>query len=84
MRQKYQKKKKRIVWCTKVIKLWDVNVVNMIISKFAKTENNSKCLIEYLHEVIKSLVLILHVVSRYVKTFKHKSEDDNKNNKLIS
>ena len=46
--------------------------------------NNSKYLIGYLDEVIRSLVLILPKMSAYVRTFKDKSEDKNKNDKLMS
>ena len=38
----------------------------------------------YLDEVIMPLVLILPKMSRYVKTFKDKGVDNNKNNKLTS
>ena len=51
----------------------------MVISKLAETKNSSKYLIEYLDEV-----LILPKISRFVKTFKDKGGDKNKNNKFIS
>ena len=38
----------------------------------------------YLDEVIRPLVLILPKMSTYVKTFKDKGGDNNKNNKLMS
>ena len=38
----------------------------------------------YLDEVIKPVVLVLPKVSGYVKTFKGKSGDTNKNSKLLS
>ena len=38
----------------------------------------------YLDKVIRSLVLILLKMSGYVKTFKVKDEDENKNNKFMS
>ena len=37
----------------------------------------------YLDKVIRSLVLILLKMSGYVKTFKVKDEDENKNNKFM-
>ena len=37
-----------------------------------------------LHKVVRTLVLILPKVSGYVKTFKVKDADKNKNNKLLS
>ena len=40
-------------------------------------------MIEYLHKVIRPLVLILPKMSGYVKTFKVKDEDKDKNNKLM-
>ena len=41
------------------IKILDVNVDNVIISKLVYTTNNSKYFIRYLDEVIKPLVLLL-------------------------
>ena len=41
-------------------------------------------MIGYLDKVIRPLDLILPKMSGYVKTFKDKSEDTNKNNKLMS
>ena len=38
----------------------------------------------YLDEVIKPVVLVLPKVNGYVKTFKGKSGDTNKNSKLLS
>ena len=43
----------------KPIKIGDVDVDNIIISKLIETEKNSKYLIGYLDEVIRPLVLIL-------------------------
>ena len=62
----------------KQIKVWDVDLDNIVISKLLKTKNNSKCLIGYLDNVIRPLALILPKMRRYVKFFK------NKNNKLMS
>ena len=42
-----------------------------------------KNLIGDLHKVVRPLVLILPIVSGYVKTFKVKDVDENKNNKLM-
>ena len=64
--------------------IWNVNVDNTVISKLMKTKTNSKYLIGYLHKVIRTLVLILPKISRYVKTFKVKDADKYKNNKLRS
>ena len=36
----------------KPIKIWDVNVDNIVISKLIETKNNSKYLARYLDEVI--------------------------------
>ena len=41
------------------LKIQDVNIDNIIISKLVETKNNSKYLIGDLHEVIRPLVLIL-------------------------
>ena len=52
------------------IKIWDVNVNNIVISKLVKIKTNSKYLIGYLDKVIRPLVLIMPKMSGYVKTFK--------------
>ena len=62
------------------IKIWDVNVDNIVISKLVKTKTNSKCLIGYLDKAIRPLVLIIPKMSGYVKTFKV----EDKINKLMS
>ena len=67
-----------------VKKIWDVDVKSIVISKLIETKNNSKYLNGYLDEVIKPVVLVLPKVSGYVKTFKGKSGDTNKNSKLLS
>ena len=62
------------------IKIWDVNVDNMVISKLVKLKTNSKYLIGYLDKAIRPLVLIIPKTSGYVKTFKN----EDKINKLMS
>ena len=62
------------------IKIWDVNVDNIVISKLVKTKTNSKYLIGYLNKAIRPLVLIIPKMSGYVKTFKV----EDKINKLMS
>ena len=62
------------------IKIWDVNVDNIVISKLVKTKSKSKYLIRYLNETIRPLVLIMPKMSGYVKSFKVKEG----NNKLMS
>ena len=62
---------------------WDINVVNMVVSKLVETRNNSIFMIGYLDEVIKPLILSISQMYRYVKTFKGKS-GNNKNCNLIS
>ena len=54
----------------KPIKIWDVNLDNIVISKLVKAKTNSKYLIEYLDKDIRPLVLIMSKMSGYVKTFK--------------
>ena len=66
------------------IKIWDVNVDNIIISKVVKTKTNSKYLIGYLDKAIRPLVLLMSKMIGYVKTFKVKDVDKDKNNKLLS
>ena len=48
------------------IKIWDVNVDNIFISKFVKTKTNSKYLIGYLNKTIRPLVLKMPKMSEYV------------------
>ena len=73
-----------------LINIWNVNVDNIVISKLAKTKNNSKYLIVYLNELIRPLVLILPKISEHINIYiyiyiiKGKDEDRNKNNKYIS
>ena len=52
--------------------------------KLIKTKSNSKYLIGYLDNVIRPLVLIMPEMIGYIKTFKVKDGDKDKNNKLIS
>ena len=52
------------------IKICDVNVDNLVISKLVKIKTNSKYLIGYLDKVIRPLALINPKMNGYVKTFK--------------
>ena len=57
----------------KPIKIWDINVDNIGISKLVKTKTNSKYFIGYLDHyrtIIGPLVLIMPRMSGYAKTFK--------------
>ena len=54
----------------KLIKIWDVDVDNIVISKLIETKNNFKYLIGYLDEVIRPLGLVLPKTNGYIKTFK--------------
>ena len=49
------------------IKLRDVNVDNIVISRLVKTKTNSKRLIRYLDKAIRPLVLIMTKMSGFVK-----------------
>ena len=62
--------KERFYAAKKPIKIWDVDIDNIVISTFAKTKTNSKYLIGYLDKVINPLVLLIPKMSGYVKTFK--------------
>ena len=80
-----ERNSKRKVLCYKSqsfmpIKIWDVEVDNVVISISAKTKTNSKYLIGYLDKAIRPLVLIMPQTSGYVKTFKVKEG----HNKLFS
>ena len=56
----------------KPIKIWDVNVDNIVISKLIETKTNSKYLFGYLDNAIRPLVLIVPKISGHVKIFKVK------------
>ena len=71
-------------WCKKTYKISEINVDNIVISKTVKTKTNFKYLIGYLVKAIKPFVLIMSKMNWYVKTFKVKDRDKNKNNKLMS
>ena len=60
----------------------DVNVDDIVITKLVKTKTNFKYLIGYLDKAIRPLVLIMPKMCGYVKTFKVKEEEKDKNNKL--
>ena len=62
------------------IKIYNVNVDNIVISKLVKTKTSSKYLIGCLDKDIRPLLSIMSKMSGYVKTFKV----EDKNNKLIS
>ena len=57
----------------KSIKIWNVNVNNIVLSILVETENNYNYLIGCLDEVIIPLVLILFKINGYVKTSKVKN-----------
>ena len=48
------------------MKIWDVNVDNIVISKLVKTKTNSKYLIGYLDKAVRPLVLIIPRMRGYV------------------
>ena len=62
--------------CKRRIKIWDVNVDNIVISKLVKTKINSMYFIGYLDKIIRPLVLIMPKISGYVKTFKVKKKKE--------
>ena len=62
----------------KPIKIWDVNVENVAISKLVKTKTNFKYCIGYLDKAIVPLVLIMPKMSGYFKTLKVKEGDKDK------
>ena len=61
------------------IKICDVSIDNIVISKLVKTKTNSKYLIGYLDKTITPLFLIMPRMSGYIGTFKVKEG----NNKLM-
>ena len=70
--------KEKFYGAKKLIKICDVDVDNIVISKLIETKNKCKYLIGCLSDIIRSLALILPKIIGCVKTFK-----DN-NNKSIS
>ena len=66
------------------LKIWNDILDNIVISKLIETKNNFTYLIGYLDKTIRPLVLLMPKMNRYVKTFKVKDGDKNKNNKLMS
>ena len=56
----------------KLIKIWYVDLNNIVISKLIKTKTKFKDAIGYLNKVMRPLVLILSKMSEYGKTFKVK------------
>ena len=68
----------------KPIRIWNVDLDKLVISKLVKTYKSSNYFIGYLDKFIRLLVLILPKMSGYVKTFKDNSEDKNKINKLMN
>ena len=73
--------KEKFYAAKKPIKIWDVNVDNIFISKLVKTKTNSKYCIEYLNKAIRPLFMKWPKMSECVKTFKVKEGDKDKNNK---
>ena len=59
------------------IKIWDVNVDNIVISKLAQTKAYCKYLIRYLDKAVRPLVLIMPQMSGYLKTLKGEDKINN-------
>ena len=76
--------KEKIHAIKKPIKIWDINVDNIVISKLVKTKINSKCLVGYSDKPKRPLDLIMPKMSGWVKIFKVKDGDKEKNNRLMS
>ena len=69
----------------KPLKIWNVNVDNIVFSKLVKTKANSKYLMGYSDKALRLLILIMPTISGYVKTFKGKKDGNkDKNNILMS
>ena len=64
------KSREKCFMLKKTIKIWDVDVDNIVISKLIETKTNSKYLIGYLDKVLRPSALILPNVSRHIKAFK--------------
>ena len=73
--------KEKFYAAKKPLKIWDINVGIMVISKLVETKTNSKCLIGIkFDKTVRALDLIMSKMSGYVKTFKV----EDKINKLMS
>ena len=59
-------------------------LIIQLVSKLVETKTNSSYLTRYLGKVIRPLVLVLPKMSGYIKTFKVKDGDKDKNNKFLS
>ena len=75
--------KEKFFAAKKPIKTWDVNINNIVVIKLVKTKSNSNYLTGYIDRDIRPLILIMPKISGYVKTFKVKDGDKDKNNKLV-
>ena len=71
---------KKLYAAKKTIKIWNLNVDNIVILKSVNKKTNSKYFIGYLDKDIRPLFLIMPKISGYVKTFKI----EDKSNKLMS
>ena len=77
--------KEKFYAAKKPINIWDINIENIVISKLVKENTNSKYLIRIeFDKAIRPLALIVPKMSGYVKIFKVKEGDKDKNNKLMS
>ena len=77
--------KEKFYAAKKPINIWDINIENIVISKLIKENTNSKYLIRIeFDKAIRPLALIVPKMSGYVKIFKVKEGDKDKNNKLMS
>ena len=77
--------KEKFYAAKKPIKIWDVNVEKIAISKLIKTKTNSKYLIGIkVDKAIRPLILIMPKMSGYVKTFKVKEGEKDETDKLMS
>ena len=70
--------KQKFYAAKKLIKVCDINVDNVVISKLIETKTNSKYLIGYSGKAIKPLGLLTPKISGFVKTFEVKDGDKDK------
>ena len=66
------------------MKVWDVNINNIVISKLIETKTNSMYLIGYSDKAARQLVLIMPKMSEYVNICKVNDEDNDRSNEIIS
>ena len=75
--------KEKVYSAKKPIKICDINVEKIVISKSIETKPKSMYFIGYLDKAVRQLGLIMPKMSGYIKTSEVKEGDKDKNTKLM-